>query len=205
MSTLAAAERAALLDLMTDAGPDSPTLCAGWTTYDMAAHLVVRERRPQAVPGLVVGALHPVTARLEERARTTSYDELLGLLRAGAPLWSPVRWVDDLHEFYVHHEDVRRPLDPGPRRDGAELDDALWKRLRVLGPLFAVRARGLGIVLADPAGRTMRVRRGPQEAVLRGTPRELFLWIFGRRGAADVAVEGSPDVVERVRTAPIGP
>ncbi len=35
-------ERAALADLMAELGPDAPTLCEGWTTRDLAAHLVVR-------------------------------------------------------------------------------------------------------------------------------------------------------------------
>jgi uncharacterized protein (TIGR03085 family) len=56
MPSLARPERAALLDLLTGVGPDAPTLCEGWTTHDLAAHLVVRERRPHAVPGLVVPA-----------------------------------------------------------------------------------------------------------------------------------------------------
>ncbi|MCW2608081.1 MAG: hypothetical protein JWO60_2774, partial [Frankiales bacterium] len=44
--SVAAAERAALLDLLAASGPDAPTLCPGWTTHDLAAHLVVRERQP---------------------------------------------------------------------------------------------------------------------------------------------------------------
>jgi uncharacterized protein (TIGR03083 family) len=46
--TLARAERAALCDLFDEVGPDAPTLCAGWTTRDLAAHLVIRERRADA-------------------------------------------------------------------------------------------------------------------------------------------------------------
>ena len=32
-------ERSALVASLRDAGPDAPTLCAGWTTRDLAAHL----------------------------------------------------------------------------------------------------------------------------------------------------------------------
>src|SRR5687768_16938237 len=142
MPSLARAERAALLDLLTELGPHAPTLCEGWETHDLAAHLVVRERRPQAVPGLVVPALHPLTAALERRMRRTSYDELLALLRSGPPAWSPLglpgRLYDsgNLHEFFVHHEDVRRLVDPTPRPAEPRLDAALWARLGLLAQVF---------------------------------------------------------------------
>ncbi|MEV4089519.1 maleylpyruvate isomerase N-terminal domain-containing protein, partial [Nonomuraea fuscirosea] len=42
--THARGERAALCDLLDRLGPDEPTLCAGWTTADLAAHLAIRER-----------------------------------------------------------------------------------------------------------------------------------------------------------------
>jgi uncharacterized protein (TIGR03083 family) len=35
-------ERQALCDTLTELGPDAPTLCEGWTTADLAAHLMVR-------------------------------------------------------------------------------------------------------------------------------------------------------------------
>lgn len=211
MPSLARAERAALLDLLTDVGPDAPTLCEGWTTHDLAAHLVVRERRPHAVPGLVVPALHGVTAALERRMRATPYDALLASLRAGPPAWSPVGLPDplydpaNLHEFYVHHEDVRRLADPSPRAATPGLDGALWDRLRLLAPAFTRRARGLGITLVTPGAQSRRVRRGEQEVVLRGTARELFLWMWGRRSVAAVQVDGPGAAVERLAQTRIGP
>src|SRR5882762_622635 len=36
-------ERRELCDLFLELGPDAPTLCEGWTTLDLAAHLVLRE------------------------------------------------------------------------------------------------------------------------------------------------------------------
>ncbi len=36
-------ERAALCDTLERFGPDAPTLCEGWQTIDLAAHLVARE------------------------------------------------------------------------------------------------------------------------------------------------------------------
>lgn len=40
---LARRERHQLCDLALQVGPDAPTLCDGWTVFDLIAHLVVRE------------------------------------------------------------------------------------------------------------------------------------------------------------------
>ena len=50
-------ERRALCALLDETGPDAPTLCEGWTTGDLAAHLVLRERRPDAAAGVAGGPL----------------------------------------------------------------------------------------------------------------------------------------------------
>ncbi len=54
---VAAAERNALADLFLERGPDEPTLAGDWTTNDLLAHLVVRERRPDAAPGILIPPL----------------------------------------------------------------------------------------------------------------------------------------------------
>jgi uncharacterized protein (TIGR03085 family) len=211
VTSLARAERTALLELLHDTGPDAPTLCAGWTTHDLAAHLVARERQPAALPGLVVPLLHPLTAALERRARRTPYDVLLEQLRSGPPRWSPmgVPWLEDaqhLHEFYVHHEDVRRLAEPDrPRPRSRQLDDALWSRLRLLGRLLVGRAAGVGVVAVTPDARSQRLGSGDQDVIVRGTPGELLLWAFGRRSVAEVTFDGAPEAVERLRSARVGP
>ena len=48
--SIAQSERQALCSLLEDRGPLAPTLCEGWTTADLAAHLYVRERKPLAAP-----------------------------------------------------------------------------------------------------------------------------------------------------------
>lgn len=49
--TAAQRERSALVETFHQVGPDAPTLCERWTTRDLAAHLVVRERRLDATLG----------------------------------------------------------------------------------------------------------------------------------------------------------
>ena len=55
-------ERAALCELFAEVGPDAHTLCGEWTTRDLAAHLVVRERRPDAAIGIIVSKAAGYTA-----------------------------------------------------------------------------------------------------------------------------------------------
>ncbi|HEY0698515.1 MAG TPA: TIGR03085 family protein, partial [Micromonospora sp.] len=62
MSRYARSERLALADLMLALGPDAPTLNEGWDTRDLAAHLIVRERRPDAAAGIL---LRPLGAHAE--------------------------------------------------------------------------------------------------------------------------------------------
>ena len=52
--SVAQRERAALVATMRSVGPDAPTLCEGWTTRDLAAHLVIREYRVDAAPGILI-------------------------------------------------------------------------------------------------------------------------------------------------------
>ena len=142
-----ARERRELADLLAELGPAAPTLCAGWDTAHLAAHLVVRERRPDALLGLgaeAVGSGGPLaswTHRLEDHLReSTPYAEVIDRLRAGPPMWSPMAWpvlADGLNttEFAIHHEDVRRAR-PGwePRQLPRGVQDVLWRRGRALRP-----------------------------------------------------------------------
>ena len=67
---LDARERRELCDLLEEVGPDAPTLCEGWTTFDLAAHLAVRERDLRAAPGILLGGrFEPMLVRLMERAK----------------------------------------------------------------------------------------------------------------------------------------
>ena len=120
MSSPARAERAALCDLFLEVGPDAPTLCGGWTTRDLAAHLVVRERRPDAAPGIVSRVLagHSEKVRIAETERP--WPELVERVRSGPPVWNPMRFepVDTARQ---HRRVLRpprgRPAGPG-RLDG---------------------------------------------------------------------------------------
>lgn len=206
MPSIARAERAALSDLLESLGPDAPTLCEGWDTRDLAAHLVVRERRMDAAPGIV---LRPLAGHLESVTRDYAakpYGELVTLVRKGPPALSPFRLpkVDPLlntTEYFVHHEDVRR-AQPGwaPRDLPARVQGALWRVVRTRGPV-AFRRVECGVVLTRPDGETFVARSGEPAAVLTGEPQELLLYLFGRRDHARVEVSGPAEAVDALRRA----
>ncbi|MCW2521608.1 MAG: hypothetical protein JWR46_4227, partial [Mycobacterium sp.] len=107
-------ERAALVTTMRGVGPEQPTLCGGWTTRDLAAHLVVRERRLDAAPGILIPKLADYTERVQNQvAAENDWNVLLDQIASGPPLFSPFKLLDPLvnvAEMFIHHEDVRRAV-----------------------------------------------------------------------------------------------
>ena len=84
-------------------GPDAPTLCEGWTTRDLLAHLVVRERRPDTVPGILIPALAGYTEKVRAKAAERDFGDLLADLASGPPLYSPFRLVDRFANLSLIH------------------------------------------------------------------------------------------------------
>ncbi|MGD9481862.1 TIGR03085 family metal-binding protein [Streptomyces sp. TRM70308] len=209
MSTHATRERLLFADLLEGAGPDAPTLCEGWTTRDLAAHAVVRERRPDAAAGLLIKPLAARNERVRAEFAAKPYEELVRLVRGGPPRRSPyaIKQVDEAAntvEFYVHAEDVRRAQpDWTPRTLDPVFSDVLWARLekaaRVLG-----RACPVGLVLRRPDGQTAVARRGTPVVTVTGEPGELLLFAFGRQDAARVELEGDKDAAVRAQEASLG-
>ncbi len=205
---LAQAERAALCDLLLEVGPDAPTLCAGWTTTDLAAHLMVRDRRPDVGPGLILsGPFARHTARVTRRAaERVPFEHLVTRIRSGPP-W-PIRLVDgpvNLVEYFIHLEDVRRAVDGWAPRSGLDdLQDALWPFQKSGTKLRTRRVQDVGLSIARPGGQPVAVRSGSRQVTATGDPGELALFFFGRRDRSRVDLTGDPDGVSEVRTAPIG-
>jgi uncharacterized protein (TIGR03085 family) len=209
MTSFARRERVALCDLMVELGPDHPTLCTGWTTYDLAAHLWVRETDPLAGPGLVISAFEQATEhRMAGAKRKHSYTELVAKVRNGPPtlsVFSLPLLGDRINalEYFVHHEDVRRTEDPTPRELTARDSDELWNR-------FTLVARGLmrnaptGVVLRHPDGRTAKVKGGDEVVTVTGEPSELVLFGYGRGQVAEVELTGDETAVGKLRQTSFG-
>lgn len=206
-ATFAQSERAALCDLFLEVGPDAPTLCQGWQTADLAAHLVLRERRPDAAAGILGGPLRGYTARTQRSIRDAHpWPELVATVRAGPPrllrvVDAPVNTI----EYFVHHEDVRRaqPDAPAPRTLDPALESVLWRRLRGLAFLARRRVPG-GLVITAPGRGSLTVQTGEPGVTLTAPPGELLLFMTGRQQAAAVEADGPADAVRRLQEARLG-
>ncbi|MFJ7112090.1 TIGR03085 family metal-binding protein [Streptomyces albogriseolus] len=204
MSTHAKRERLLLADLLETAGPEAPTLCEGWTTRDLAAHVVVRERRPDAAGGMLVKQLASRLERVTAEFLAKPYDELIGLIRTGPPRFSPfsLKQIDEMSnviEFYVHTEDVRRAQpDWTPRELDPVFQDALWSRLERSARLMG-RGVPTGLVLRRPDGQTAVARRGAPVVTVTGEPSELVLFAYGRQSAAKVELDGDEKAIAELR------
>jgi uncharacterized protein (TIGR03085 family) len=196
-------ERADLCDLLVELGPDAPTLCAGWVTADLAAHLVARERRPDSGPGLVWAPLAPHTDAVRRSIRDrSSWPELVATVRRGPPLvLRPFDGPMNTVELFIHLEDVRRarpgwqvrPLPP-------ELADVLWKRV---GP-GEMAARVAATIEITSPGRVPKVGGTGPRLVVGGDPGEVTLFGAGRQSVAQVTIEGDVQLADQLRTCSLG-
>ncbi|MBA3489984.1 MAG: TIGR03085 family protein [Longispora sp.] len=202
MGTYALQERHNLADLLDQVGPDAPTLSGEWTTRDLAAHLVIRERRPDAGPGLVVPALSGWTERVRQGAmKDHDYPELIKLVRE-RPWWiGPVDEVINLMEYFVHHEDIRRAVPEFKPRDlDKGYEQALWNRLHSAA---GAMMHGHPANLVAPGFGEKVVGSAPTVTIT-GAPGELILFAYGRQAVAQLDLDGPVDDMEKLRTATFG-
>lgn len=192
-----AASRDALVEALLAAGPGQPTLCEGWDTEHLAAHIVLRENSP-----LVAGLVLPPLARSLQRKTLTlgdasngpqEYQRLVDRVAAGPQPPAPLRGdtragrlgdrvsgrlkgtkaarraaqAANLLEFFVHTEDVRRAQDRWAPRHLA--DDYA----DALFGEFTRRARLMyrseptGVVLARSTGQRVVARPTAQDEATR--------------------------------------
>jgi len=211
MTRHAQSERLLLCDELDRLGPDQPTLCEGWDTRDLAAHLLVREHRPDLSAGRFVPFLAGHLDKEQGRIAHGDYAALVDRVRRGAPVWNPmahpkVDEVTNLIEFFVHHEDVRR-AQPGwePRELSPQLSGKLWAALKRSARLMFRKAPTGIVLIAEGQGR--HAARLPDEhgtVVLRGTPAELVLYAYGRKSVARVEFEGDADDIAALQKTDLG-
>jgi uncharacterized protein (TIGR03085 family) len=208
MPRYARAEREALADLLLALGPDAPTIDEGWATRDLAAHLVVRERRPDAAGGIVLPVLRGYAERVRRRLAASPYPDLVAQVRR-PPAWSPVsnRLTDELvntMEFFIHHEDVRRARAGWQPRDLPRgLQAALWRRAAPLARL-ALRRFPADLYVQAPGYGEISVGRGGEPLRVVGSPAELALFLSGRQRVARVQLDGPLAAAQRLRSASLG-
>lgn len=206
MTRWARQERQTLVRVLTELGPDAPTACTGWTTADLAAHIYVRERRADAMPGVVLpGALAAHTDRVMASVlRVHSYDHVIGRIAAGPPLaLRPFDEALNLFEFFVHTEDARRANGLGPRDLPVELEQLMWRRLRPMLRLSFRRARNVQIEFVTAHGDRIVIGSGPTVRLLAPVG-ELVLYAYNRKLIAEVETSGDAAALGRLETARLG-
>lgn len=194
------AERHVLADTLFNAGPDAPTLCEGWQTRHLLAHLILRESKPDAVAGIALPLLADRTDQLinqyAERLRDediyedaiNTFVELPGYfnMRERRPKLDANM---NLVEYFVHTEDIRRATGIWhPRKLPVEIQQKMWAVLTKRARLMAGKKFKDGLVLAAPGYSPDSVTvispaAGKRATILTGEPGELVLYLFGREQA----------------------
>lgn len=171
-----------LVNVLGRVGPGYPTLCEGWNTEHMLAHLILRETRPDVAAGVLLPPLAQRTkTKTEELAEELSdgqaFSHGLSRFEAARPLIRRVEAVDETTnflEYLVHREDVLRGS-PGAlemnagREADADEQSAVWRALSRRAGLFAKNyPDGLTMVGTDsdgsPAYGTKVVRQPSDES-----------------------------------------
>ncbi|NLJ55216.1 MAG: TIGR03085 family protein [Intrasporangiaceae bacterium] len=211
-TAVAAAEREALCDTFERVGPDAPTLCHPWLTRDLAAHLVLREHRPDLAVGMFVPMLSERLEREQsELGRQTPWPELVDRVRSGPPAWHPTQIgrIDEAVnalEFFIHHEDVlRAPEGFTPRVLTPEVEAGVWVALKRMAKVL-FRKVDAGLVLAAPGHGRIALKPPSKHGsvTVTGAPGELALLGFGRRNQADYEARGSQAALSALASAPLG-
>jgi uncharacterized protein (TIGR03085 family) len=203
-------ERAGICDSFASLGPDVPTLCEGWTTRDLLAHLLVRERRPDAAGGILIGALAKRTERVMADVARAPYEDMIAQFRNGPPLWSPFALPllgdkANLAEFFVHHEDILRAQPGWTIADRRQVGDAeLGGLLKMMGRVL-YRKSPVGVVLRSAGQPDIVAKKGTPSVVVVGEPTEIVLHGYGRTSdKLALVVTGDPTDVTAFEASPRG-
>ena len=185
-------ERERLAHLLLEVGPDAPTLNEGWTTQDLAVHLLIRESKPAAAPGIFVDALSGITEKETQKQKSRPYEDVVREWAAGPPVWlKPLNRAMNTSEHFIHHEDVRRG---GGVVEPRDFSQAVNRELFALAKRFGtltLRKAPVPVILTPPSmppatlgDRAGVAQRGDQVLRVSGEPGELLLWVSGREAAA---------------------
>ncbi len=202
-------ERAQLCDLFLEVGPDAPTLCGDWTTRDLAAHLVVREGRPDAALGILLKPFEAHGEKVRLAAADQPWEDLVAKVRKGPPWYSvmkpgPIDKLVNTLEFFVHHEDVRRAQDGWtPRELEPQEDEELFTILRRTGKML-VKPAPCGVSFKAPEREAIIAKPGTPMVVLNGTPSELVMFAEGRQAHSNVDLVGDTDMAAKLQSAKFG-
>lgn len=204
--TFAQRERERLGLLLLDVGPDAPTLNDGWTTQDLAVHLLIRERKPWAAPGILIPAAKPLLERETKKQKARPYGDVVREWAAGPPaLLAPVDAKMNGAEHFIHHEDVRRGRGVVQPREFSKAVNADLMRYVKRFAALTLRGSEVPVVLTPQdlppitaGGKAGVAERGDNVLRVSGAPGELLLWVSGR-DAVDVSFSGNTSVLKGLK------
>ncbi len=201
--TLAQSQRALICDLFLEVGPFAPTLDEGWKTQDLAAHLWIREHKPQAMLGVLSERFSDMTARIQmEALHTHGFVGLVDRLRKPPLMLRPVDAVMNGAEYFIHHMDVLRAND----RDQT-LSPRDEESLRGSIKMFAggvAKKYGDRVVIDTNDGKQLEFGQGTRPVHLIGKPSEIIMFVSGRTDHAKVELVGEPEAVKKFTESAVG-
>lgn len=204
--TFAQRERERLAALFLELGPDAPTLNEGWNTDDLAVHLLIRERKPWAAPGIFIPLAQPLLKRETEKQQARPYEAVVGEWAAGPPaLVAPIDAKMNSAEHFIHHEDVRRGGGVVEPREFSKAVNALLMRYAKRFSALTLRGADVPVVLTPSdlppvtaGGKAGVAERGDNVLRVSGEPGELLLWVSGR-DAVNVEFSGNTASLESLK------
>lgn len=201
--TLAQRQRALLCDLFLELGPFAPTLDEGWKTQDLAAHLFIREHKPQAMLGMFVEKYESMTERIQMDAlHRHGFIGLVERLRTPALLIRPMDAVMNGAEYFIHHMDVLRANDRDQTLSPRD-EESLRGPLKMFAKNVA-KTYGDRLVLDSNDGKQLELGRGTKPVHVIGKPSELIMFVSGRTDNAKVQLVGEPDAVKKLTDSATG-
>ncbi|WP_192796292.1 MULTISPECIES: TIGR03085 family metal-binding protein [Corynebacterium] len=200
-------ERQKLAALFTELGPTAPTLCEGWDTQYLAAHLLARETNVRAAGGIVIPQLADAhDDAVEQLLADKGYETIVEEWAAGPPtLLKPFDSVMNTAENFVHHEDVRRAQEGWTKRELSTAEESeLYKVAKTLGRTM-VSSKGSAVACVPTTSELSRFVVGDKRKVASaedqvvtviGDIGEIVLWLFGRE-PVDVRILGDESGVKK--------
>lgn len=197
--SFAATEREELAAALLAAGPDAPTCCEGWTSKDLAIHLLLRQSRPDAALGIVIPKLSSRLNKVTADLSNWDYETIVTKWRDGK-----LKKIDPLlntAEHFIHHEDLRR-AQPGwqPRALGASERKELGAVLQVIGKLILRKSTKPVVLIPQDAPRVVAAnklgvaQKGNDVVRVTGAVGELLCWVYGRP-AVGIEISGPADAI----------
>jgi uncharacterized protein (TIGR03085 family) len=208
MTSLAKRERVAISQLLRKLGPDAPTLCEGWNSFDLLVHLVSRETRPDAAIGLVVPALSSYTSKVAQDIKSRGFENLITEFEHGPKRTSffALPGVDNLansFEFLIHHEDLLRGQpDYSPRTLDEDDKKLIWKRFTQSGKLLMRKAK-VGIIAQSDQG-TYTIKSGNSCVTMKGEVIDLLLFAYGRTAHVNIEFDGEESAIRILKETKFG-